>query len=162
MKNLFAVSVVVLALALASVAQTPEAPSNIYAAGLSFNNSASPSIAGTGLYARQVIGSGTYVLAVVDVLPNTLKPFTVTTIFSPGVAQKFATLGNVTLYSLSSAGLAYNGSNTGWGWTAGGAASVPIGKTKWRAFPNVRVAKSSVSNGTGYQLTLGSLFGRAF
>lgn len=135
---------------------------NIYAAGVSFNSNASPQVGGTGLYARVVSDSaGTYALGVIDVLPNTLKPLTVTTIVSPGVAQRVATVGKITLYSLTSAGFSYNADHAGWGWTAGGAASVPL-KGKWRAFPNVRVAKSSVSNGTGYQLNIGVLFGRAF
>ena len=156
MKQLFAVVSLVLALAFAAFAQST--PANIYAGGISFNNSASPSIAGTGLYARQISNSGTYAFTVVDALPTTIKPFVVTTSFSAGVAQKVFTVGKFPIYVPSSAGVSYNGTNTGWAWSTGGMTSIKL-KKSWRIFPCVRVAKSSVSNGSGYQPIVGVLFG---
>jgi hypothetical protein len=137
-----------------------EAPlTNIYAAGVSFNNSGSPSIAGTGLYARLLSdASGTYAFTAVDALPNTLKPFTVTTNFSGGVAQKVFTIGKIPIFVPTAAGVSYSGSNVGWAWSTGALASIKL-KGNFRIFPTVRIAKSSVSNGTGYQPIVGVLFG---
>jgi hypothetical protein len=164
MKTLLAVlclSVVVFAQAKPSapIVGPIETLSHIYAAGISFNNSGSPAIAGTGLYARLISdGSGTYAFTAVDALPNTLKPFIVTSNFSAGIAQKIFTIGKVPVFIPSSAGVSYNGSNTGWAWSTGALASVKL-KGNWRVFPNVRIVKSSVSNGTGYQPIFGVLFG---
>ena len=149
-------SILLMALAVACFAQDA-APSNIYAGGISWNQNASPQIAGTGLYARKVSDS-TYAFTSVDVLPTTLKPFSVTTQFGAGVAQKVLTINNVRIYVPTSAGVSYNGSNTGWAWSTGGMAVLTV-KGNWRAMPNVRVVKSSVSNNTGYQLIVGALFG---
>lgn len=148
----------VFALSLCAVAQ--EAPTNIYAAGVSFNNDAAPSIAGTGLYARKAGDAGTYIFTVVDALPNTLKPFTVTTDFSAGVAQKAFMIGKVPIYIPTAAGVSYHGENMGWAWSTGLLGSIKF-KNNWRVFPNVRIVKSSVSNGTGYQPIIGVLFGWA-
>ena len=164
MRNLLSVAVFVLCVALASFAQTAPAPApstsltNIYAAGLSYNSQGTPGIAGTALYARSVNDSGTYAFTVVDALPTSYKPFTVTTNFSAGVAQKIFTLGKVPIFVPTSAGVSFTGTNTGWAWSTGALASVKL-KGNWRIFPTVRVAKSSVSNGTGYQPVIGVMFG---
>ena len=145
-------------LSLACFAQAPA--DNIYAAGVSFNNSATPAIAGTGIYARRVSDSGTYAFTAVDALPNTLQPFTVTTNFSAGIAQKAFTIGKIPIFIPTAAGVSYHGSNVGWAWSTGALASIKL-KNNWRMFPTVRIAKSSVSNGTGYQPIVGLLFGWA-
>jgi hypothetical protein len=151
--------VVVCALALSCFAQTGTLPSNLYAAGISLNNSGSPAIAGTGLYARLVSpDTGTYAFTVIDALPASVKPFTVTTNMGVGVAQKLFTIGKVPIFVPSSAGISWNGTNTGWAWSAGALASIKL-KNNWRVLPNLRVVKSSVSNGTGYQPIVGVLFG---
>jgi hypothetical protein len=157
--KVIALGLLFLGLAHPSVAQTPAPLTNIYAAGISFNHSGSPGIAGTGLYARLISdGSGTYVFTVVDALPTTLKPFTVTSNFGAGVAQKVFAIGKIPIFVPTSAGISYNGTNTGWAWSTGTLASIRI-KNNWRVFPNVRIVKSSVSNGTGYQPIVGLLFG---
>lgn len=156
-------------LAIGAAAQTapaptpaPAAPANIYAGGVSFNSSASPAIAGTGLYARAVDSVGTYAFTVVDFVPNTLKPFTVTSNVSIGAAQKVFTLGSVPIFVPTAAGVSFNGWNTGWGWSTGAMASIKLKKTSnWRIFPHVRIVKSSVSGGSGYQPIVGVLFGWA-
>lgn len=147
----------VLLLSLSALAQTPL--TSIYAGGVSFNSSASPRVAGTGLYAHSVDSFGTYAFTVVDVLPNTVKPFTVTSNFSVGAAQKVFTFGKVPIYVPTSAGISYNGTNTGWAWSTGAMASVKVGKKGFHLFPAVRVVKSSVSNGTGYQPIATIMFG---
>jgi hypothetical protein len=136
-------------------------PTNIYAAGISFNNAGTPAIAGTGLYARAVNdASGTYIFTVVDALPTNLKPFTVTSNFGGGIAQKIFSIGKVPIFIPSSAGISFNGTNTGWAWSTGAIAPIKLSaKSNWRIFPTVRIAKSSVSNGTGYQPIVGILFG---
>jgi len=161
--------VVALALTIPVRAQTSPTPtpapsspaplSNIYAAGISFNNAAQPAIAGTGLYARLVSpSSGTYAFTAVDVLPTSTKPFTVTTNFSAGVAQKVFTIGSVPIFVPTSAGVSFSGTNTGWAWSTGAIAPIKI-KGSWRIFPTVRVARSNVSSGSGVQPIIGVLFG---
>lgn len=146
----------VLALSLAAFAQNA---SNIYAAGGSYNQSGSPSVAGTALYAHLVNdGSGTYVFSMFDALPASHSPFTVTTNLGGGIAQKLATIAGVSLYVPTSAGVSFSGSNLGWQWNTGVLASIPI-KNSWKVMPNVRVIKSSVSGGTGYQPVIGLLVG---
>jgi len=139
---------------------TPAPIANIYAAGISFDSGASPAIAGTGIYAHLVNdGSGTYAFTVVDVLPASVNPFTVTTNFSGGIAQKVFSIGKVPIFVPSSAGISYTGTNTGWAWSTGAMAPIKI-KGNWRIFPNVRVVKSSVG-GSGYRPVVGLLFGYA-
>ena len=149
-------------LAFAQAAPVPAAPvdnlANIYAAGVSYSVNATPSIAGTALYARLVGGTGTYAFTVVDALPNTIKPFTVSTNIGAGVAQKIGTFGNVPVYMPAAAGISFNGSNTGWEWNGGAMAAIHI-KGQYYLMPSARFLKSSVSNGSGYQPIVGLLFG---
>jgi hypothetical protein len=154
-KNFFLCIAVILMLALAGFAQSP---SNIYAAGVSYNNAGTPAIAGSALYAHALGDSGTYAFTVVDALPTNLRPFTVTSNFGAGVAQKVFSIGKVPIFVPTSAGISFNGTNTGWAWSTGALASIRV-KNNWRIFPTVRIAKSSVSNGTGYQPIVGVLFG---
>lgn len=138
-------------------AQSEPLPANLYAAGVSYNVGGSPAVAGTGLYARLLSG-GTYAFSVVDALPLSVKPFTVSTNFGFGVAQKVVTIANVPIFVPTSAGISYNGNNTGWAWSTGGLAAFKV-KGNLRVLPNVRIVKSSVSNGAGYQPIVGVLFG---
>jgi len=140
-------------------AQVPDAPSNVYAFGPSFNSSATAKVAGTALYARLLdSNSGTYEFNVVDILPNNTRPFTVTTNVGVGVAQKLFAIGRVPVFVPASVNLSVSGSNTGWGWSGGALAAIRL-KNEWHLYPNFRVVKSSVSNGTGYQPILGVLVG---
>ena len=135
--------------------QTSTQPQNFYALGASFNPGANPKIAGNFLYGHLVNdGSGTYLFSDVDLLPNTLQPFTVTTNIGAGIAQKVASFGKYEVWVPSAAGVSINGGNTGWQWNGGAAVTIPF-KTNWFLLPNVRFLKSSVSNGTGYQLIAG-------
>lgn len=131
---------------------------NLYAAGLSYNSGASPSIAGTGLYARSVDSVGTYAFTAVDVLPQSVRPFSVNSNFSAGLAQKLFSIGKYPVFVPTSAGVSFDGQNTGWAWTGGGLTSIPV-KKNFRLLPGVRFVKSSVSNGSGYQLIGSVLFG---
>lgn len=138
---------------------TPPAPiSNLYAAGVSYNVGASPSVAGTALYAHLVADTATYAFTAVDVLPNTLKPLTVNTNIGVGIAQKIATIANVPIYIPTAVGISWNGSNTGWQWNTGALVSIHIKGSSY-ILPSVRVVKSSVSNGSGYQPIIGVLYG---
>jgi hypothetical protein len=142
-----------------AIAQQTDPPQNFAAAGVSYNNGATPKVAGTGLYARLVASStGTYAFTAVDALPNTTQPFTVTTQVSMGVAQRIVTIGPVPIYIPTSAGISYSGTNTGWAWTTGGLAVIPL-RGSWKIVPNIRAIKGSVSQGTGYQVIVGVLFG---
>lgn len=132
---------------------------NLYAAGVSFNNSGSPAIAGSALYARSLSDtSGTYAFTIVDALPASVHPFTVTSSFGGGIAQRVFSIGKVPVFVPTSAGISYNGSNTGWAWSTGALASIRV-KNNWRILPTVRIVKSSVSGGSGYQPIVGLFFG---
>jgi hypothetical protein len=131
---------------------------NVAAVGVSINPGGSPQIAGTGLWARLVSGEGTYAFTVVDALPATIKPFTVTTNVSAGIAQKILAIKGVDLLVPTAAGISWNGSNVGWSWNTGGMAAFNYRNV--RILPNVRVLKSSVAGaGAGYSPIAGVLFG---
>lgn len=139
-------------------------PSNIYAVGASYNPGATHPVAGTALYAKLASSdTDTYGFTALDVLPVSTKPFTVSTNVSVGVAQKVLTFESIKFYVPTSAGISITGSNTGWAWTGGVLADYPIKKsgaaTQFHLLPNVRYLKSSVSNGSDYQLTGGILVG---
>src|SRR5258708_4681169 len=104
--KIFSSLVLVCAFAIGAIAQTPSLPSNVYAGGVTFNSSAAPRVAGTGLYARLISdGSGTYAFTVVDALPASVQPFTVTSNFSVGIAQKLFTVGNIPIFVPTAAGV---------------------------------------------------------
>lgn len=131
---------------------------NLIAGGITVNPGASPQIAGTAIYAHTTNALGTYAFTVFDALPMSTKPFVVDTAMGAGIAPKAFTFGTVDIFIPTSAGVSYTGNNTGWAWTTGGLASIPIGKTAWRIMPNVRVLKSSVGS-NAYQLMGGILIG---
>lgn len=166
MKRITCLFLVVTALCLGAFAQgapPPPAPSgplqNIYAAGISYNNSVSPSVAGTALYAHSLNdATGTYAFTVMDALPTTFHPFNVTTNVGAGIAQKLFSIGSVPVYVPTSAGVSFSGTNTGFQWSSGAMASIHV-KGSWYAFPNLRFVHSNVSNGSGYQITTGFMFG---
>ena len=147
-----------------SAAQTPlpsapsAQPSNVYAAGPSFNPTASPKIAGTALYARLASdGTGTYLFTVYDAIPTSTKQLSVTSNVGVGVAQKLFTIGKIPFYAPVAGGPSWTGSNIGWQWSGGILGAVRI-KNNWHAYPSVRFSKSSVSN-SGYQIIPTVLFG---
>lgn len=144
--------------ALAQAVPTSADIVNLYAAGVSYNTGATPALAGTGLYAHKITDTGTYAFTAIDALPNTLKPFVVTTNIGAGIAQKIVTIGKVPIYIPTAAGISFSGSNTGWQWNTGALASIKL-KGNYYLMPTVRIVKSSVSNGTGYQPIVGVLFG---
>jgi hypothetical protein len=130
---------------------TPVAATNVYAVGPSYNFGGTPAVAGTGLYAHLLpTGSNTWAFTAVDILPNSVKPFTVNTNIAAGVAQQIFKIGSVPIYVPTAAGISFQGPNTGWEWNTGALADVKI-KGNWHAMLGGRVVKSSVSNGTGYQ-----------
>lgn len=130
----------------------------MYAIGPSYSVNATPSVAGTGLYAHVVTDSGGYAFTVIDALPNTFKPFTVNTNIGAGFAQRVMTFGKVPVYVPTAAGISWNGTNTGWQWNGGAIAAIKI-KGNYFVMPSVRFLKSSVSNGSGYQPIIGVMFG---
>jgi hypothetical protein len=132
--------------------------SNLYAAGLSYNGAGTPAVAGSALYAHAVspdMAPGMYAFSVIDVLPNNVKPFTVSTNIGAGIAQRVFTIGTVPIFIPTAAGISISGTNTGWAWTTGAAASFKLKWPNWYLVPTARLLKSSVGNGTGYQPILG-------
>lgn len=155
MKKSLILLVAIICLSLSALAQD----TNIYAAGVSYNNAASPVIAGTALYAHKIADAGTYAFTVFDALPTNTKPFTVQSSVGGGFAQKVFSIGNVPIFVPTSAGASFTGQNTGWAWSTGALASITV-KGKYRIMPGVRVIKSSVG-GSGYQPIVSVLFGFA-
>ena len=157
MKQLFAIAI--LALATLAAAQTTNL-SNIYAAGVSGSPTAQPPVAGTALYAHLLDGNaGTYAFTVWDALPDTYKPFTVTTNVGIGIAQKAFTVGKFPIYVPTSAGIEWNGKNTGWQYNFGATTTYRLSPNKdYYLMPTVRVLKGSVTAGSGLQPSVGLLF----
>ena len=139
---------VTLLLAVSCFAQSAD-PSSIYAAGISSNPSASPAVGGFGMYAKEVTG-GTYAVTLLDIAPLSAKPFTVATQLSAGVAQKLFTVKSLPVYALAAAGGSFQGTNSGFAWTGGGATVAYIKGHK--VMLGLRFIKSAVSNGSGYQV----------
>src|ERR1035441_9316578 len=147
-------------IAFAACAQVTTLPANFAAIGASYLPGGSPSIAGTGLYAHLLSGtSGTYAFSVIDAVPTSTKPFTFTTQTSVGVAQKVFTLGSVPVFVPTSAGISWTGTNTGWSWSTGAMALIPLkAGSGWTIMPSARVVKASIS-GSGYQVIAGIAIG---
>jgi len=127
-------------------------PNNIYAFGMTFNPNASPFLSGTGLYGRLVDTKGTYAVGVLDVIPTTTKPYTVTTNPSAGIAQEFYSHSNLKVFVTPAAGLSYTGTNTGYSYALGGLVTYDLSPSYSIGFGG-RLFKSSISN-SGYQPAL--------
>lgn len=132
--------------------------SNLYLAGGSYSQGASPSFAGTGFYAHRLNDSGTYAFTMIDALPASSKPFTVTTNVGVGVAQRVVTIAGFPVFVPTSLSISYNSQNVGWAYSTGAGVPFRIKGSKWFAMPTARVLKSNVS-GAGYQPVIGILFG---
>lgn len=148
-----------LALAPAGRAQSNPAPDpiqNIYGLGVTFNQGGSPQIAGTGIYAHLVAGSGTYAFGVLDGVPTSTKPLTVTSNVGIGIAQKVATIAKVPIYVPTAAGISWSGSSTGFQWSGGGLAAIHVRGSLF-LMPTVRFNRSSI-DGT-YHPLIGILIG---
>jgi hypothetical protein len=154
-----AVACMLLMFAPALLSQTVPAPvaaptlSNLYTLGLSYSPGADKPVAGSASYFRQVNDSGTYVFTMVDAHPSTSKPFTVTTSFGVGIAQKVATIAGMNIYVPTNAGIAYSGSAVGWNYSSGVGVAI-----RWKAYkdgylyivPTARFDKNNVTN-DGFQ-----------
>jgi hypothetical protein len=148
------------ALFLAAYTAAAQSVSNLYMAGASYSSAGQPSTAGSALYAHQINTSGTYAFTMLDALPASVKPFTVTTNVGVGVGQRIATIGKVPVFVPTSAGISWTGSNVGWDWSTGAGTPLQWKKTNWYVMPNVRVLKSSVGGKGGtYEPIFGLLIG---
>lgn len=144
-----------LILAACVLAQEPAKPlMNFGAIGASYNHGASPAIAGNAAYARR-LAEGTYSYTLLDALPTTESPTTVTTQTSTGILQRVIRIRNLDVYVPAAAGPSWNGANVGWAWTTGGVIAIPV--RGWYIYPNARVIKSSIGN--SYQVVIGVMFG---
>lgn len=152
--TLLALSLCLLVFGASAQTTTPAADTDIFGAGATFNGS----FAFTGLYAR-LVANDTYAFTVADAVPTGVKPAVTTDVsVSVGVARRFATIGSTKFYIPTAAGPTFSGKNTGWNWSTGLLASVPIGSGGFRLMPNVRVLKSSISE-NGYSWMGGFMFG---
>ena len=140
-------------------------PANLYFAGTSYSQGATPSVAGTALYARKLAdnsGYTTYAFTMVDAIPASIKPFTVSTNIGAGIAQKAFVIAGVPVYIPTAAGISFNGNSVGWVWNTGVGVPFQIKRqgqgTNWYVMPTVRINKASIG-GSGYQPIVGVLFG---
>jgi hypothetical protein len=137
----------------------PQEVSNLYMGGASYSPAGTPSTAGSAMYAHAVNNSGTYAFTMIDALPASYKPFTVTTDVGVGIAQNIFTVGRVPVFVPTAAGISYTGSNVGWTWSSGVGFPLQYRKSNWYIMPTIRILKSSVTGSTGYQPIIGILFG---
>lgn len=139
--------------------KAPLPPQNIFAAGVSGNIDANTPVAGTAMYARRFTDQATYSFTVLDILPNSGSPGTITTSISSGLAQRVLMIGKASAYLAGSAGIGINGQQTDVAWTAGGLLSIPIGTKGLRVMPNFRVVRSNTEREGEYRPTLGVMVG---
>ena len=124
-------------------------------AGVSWQRGASPAVAGTGLYARQVSG-GSWAFTVLDALPG--GGGLVSTSVSVGLAQRLFGVGRVAVFVPTAAGIGWSGANLGWNWSTG--AMVVVRAGRWRVCPALRTFKGSVAG--AYRVGVGVLVGGAW
>jgi|ERR1039458_5724748 hypothetical protein len=153
-KRSFTMKLLALCFALSLHAQSI-APPNTIAAGASYLTSGPSRLAGTGLL---TFGSSTtQAFAVLDAVPTTKAPITVTSNLGLGIAQRVFGIGRVSFWIPTAAGVSWTGKSVGWAWDSGALASIQT-NSSWRIMPNVRFLKSSISN-SNYQLIAGVLIG---
>jgi len=129
---------------------------NFVAAGASWNQYASPQIAGSLLYAKRLgADDSTYSFNYVDLISKNTEQFSTATSITAGIAQKLLVLGKAKVYGTTGVGIMAGGENIGYSWTAGGAVAIPLGKG-FQVLPNVRVIKSSL---TDFQAIYGLMIG---
>ena len=149
--------VLILGLAVTPVhAQTM--PTTLYGVGMAGSPYATPPVAGMGLFAKQITGT-TYSATLFQVIPNNQQKFTVTSNVGTGIAQQLFVIPGTkyAVYGMATGGISWQSSNVGLSFN--GAATVPLRykKSNWYALPFVGWNKSAVANGTGYQLTAGTI-----
>jgi hypothetical protein len=144
-------------LSLAAQTSTPAPAGEIYAGGVSYSPNAQQPLAVTGLAAHGLSDANTFAFVVADALPTNTKPLTISSNIGTGIAQKVATISGVSIYIPTAAGVSWTGKNTGWQWSSGAMAPIPL--KGFLIMPNVRFLKSSVSNGSDYQVIFGIMFG---
>ena len=156
MKKTLLLITILLVSAIGLTAQT--LPSTLYGVGLAGSPSATPPVAGMGLFAKQVTGT-TYSATLFQVIPNNQQKFTVTSNIGTGIAQQLFVIPgtNYAVYGMATGGVSWQSSNVGVSFS--GAATVPFRykQSNWYVLPFVGWNKSSVANGTGYQLTAGTI-----
>ncbi len=138
---------------------TSALPTTFVGGGIAGSPGATPPVVGTALFATQLsAASGTYSATICQAIPNNTKPFTVTTNCGTGVAQKAPfTIGSLQPYLIVDGGISWQSSNVGFQWSGMGTIPFRVKQSNWYVLPFVGWSKSSVSNGTGYQLTAGTI-----
>ena len=137
-------------------ARAEEGPEDFAAAGMGWNQYASPQLNGNLLYAHRAgADDSLYSFTFVDAVSKSWQPFETATSITTGLAQKFLAVGRVKVYATTGVGIMAGGTNVGYSWTSGGAASIPL-KKGWALLPNIRVIKSSL---TDFQWIGGCLIG---
>lgn len=144
--------VVILALILAigggfQAARAQELFKDLVAGGVAYNPQGAPQVTGTALYAKQ-ISQGLYSFNLIDITPvydsmARLGVKTLTMNATSGLAQHLRDIGPARVYIVATAGLGSSSEATGFAYSAGGAAVIPIGARGWCLMPNLRVLKNT-------------------
>jgi hypothetical protein len=105
------------------------------------------------------VATGLYSFNLFDVVSKSSHPFTTAVIASTGLAQHVRDIGPVHLYLVGTIGVASGGTNTGWAWTSGGVAVIPL-RGGFSLMPCIRVLNSGVlAQGQAPQFMVGLAIG---
>lgn len=109
-------------------------PSDYVAAGVHWNQFASPQIGGLAAYGHKIAGdtAPTYSFTAIEFLSVQARPFRVGTLTQTGVAQYLKSIADFQIYGLAMAGAltsaSTTGTNVGFAGSTGGLATRAIGK----------------------------------
>jgi hypothetical protein len=122
-------------------------PNEFVGFGASYNQQLSPPVSGWGVYAKKITDK-TYSFNVVDITSKTLKPFTVQTVTSTGIAQYIGSYSKMKVFGIINAGVAAAESNVGFGYSGGVAFTTKIKDNIILIIP-VRVQKTTLGDWQG-------------
>lgn len=152
------ISVITALLALPAFAQHP---SDWVAAGVAYNQYASPQINGIAVYAHKIGGDdhAVYSFTSISFISTSSKPYRVSTVTETGVAPLVRTIGRISVYGIATGGVATSavpdGTNVAAAFSGGGLAQITIG-SGWTVGPYVRVLKATDAD---RQVAVGLLIG---
>ena len=135
-------------------------PNELAAAGMAWNEAASPQLNGWATYAR-LIGKGVYSLSTYDISPVKIEGSTIPSLqaqLRTGIAIYMRQFGRLSIYGLGDAGIATTGDTTGGSFGGGGLGIVTLGKG-WCVFVPIRLMRNNVT-GTQVVYELGVGWGK--
>jgi hypothetical protein len=126
--------------------KVPVLPEDFVAAGLAWNQYASPQINGWTTYARSIKASaGLYSFTTYDITSVKANPFTIQTSARTGAALYLRSIGPIHIFGLGDVGMAASGQSIGSAFSGGGVVAVQLGKG-WTVLGVARVLKTALSD----------------